>query len=125
MMNYHIIESEAIFMNTKISLDVVFPLGVKNDIYDFEFFTKYGEDADGLFISIYVVPKYSIDEQKVRNIKTTYVLEREIIQGEILGILSLLKELENTVNDFTSTTEELSKKYYDTIHRYFHVFGRP
>lgn len=110
-------------MRTKISLDVVFPLDVENNIYDFEFFTKYGEDADGLFISIYVVPRYSIDEQKVRNIKTTYLLGRAISSPEILGILSILKELQNTVNDFSSSSEELSRKYYDAIHKYFTVFG--
>lgn len=122
-MNYHIIESEAIFMRTKISLNIVFPVGVKNNIYDFEFFTKYGEDADGLFISVYVVPMYSIDEQKVRNIKTTYLLDRTIVPDEILGTLSILKDLQNTVNDFSSSSEELSRKYYDSIHNYFHKFG--
>ena len=122
-MNHHIMESEAIFMKTKISLDVVFPVGVENNIYDFEFFTKYGGDTSGLFISVYVVPRYSIDEQKVRNIKTTYLLDRAIAPDEILGILGVLKELQNTVNDFSSSSEELSRKYYDAIHNYFHIFG--
>ncbi len=110
-------------MKTKISLDVVFPIGVENNIYDFEFFTKYGEDAEGLFVSVYVVPGYSIDEQKVRNVKTAYELDRAITSSEILGILGILKELKNTVNDFSSSSEELSRKYYDAVHRYFNVFG--
>ena len=110
-------------MRTKISLNVVFPLDVENNIYEFEFFTKYGENGDGLFVSIYVVPSYSIDEQKVRNVKTTYELDRAITSPEILGILSILKELQNTVNDFSSSSEELSKKYYNAIYEYFNVFG--
>lgn len=110
-------------MRTKISLDVVFPIGVKNNIYEFEFFTKYGEDTEGLFVSIYVVPSYSIDEQKIRNVKTAYELNRVISSQEILGILSILKELQNTVNDFSSSSEELSRKYYDAIHKYLNVFG--
>lgn len=110
-------------MTTNISLNVLFPLNKENNIHEFEVFTKYGYPDDNIDISIYVVPSYSIDEQKVRNIKTTYVLDRAIVFEEILGIFRLLEESQNTVNDFSSSSEELSRKYYDAIHNYFHIFG--
>ena len=110
-------------MKTNINLDVLFPLNMENNIHEFEFFTKFGQPTENIDISIYVVPRYSIDEQKVRNIKTTYQLDRAIESGEIFGVLGILKELQNTVNDFSSSSEELGRKFHDAIHRYFHVFG--
>ena len=110
-------------MKTNINLDVLFPLNMENNIHEFEFFTKFGQPTENIDISIYVVPRYSIDEQKVRNIKTTYLLDRAIESDEIFGVLGILKELQNTVNDFSSSSEELGRKYHDAIHRYFHVFG--
>lgn len=83
-------------MKTNINLNVLFPLNMENNIHEFEFFTKFGQPTDNIDISIYVVPRYSIDEQKVRNIKTTYLLDRAIESGEIFGILGILKELQNT-----------------------------
>jgi len=110
-------------MKTNINLNVLFPLNRENDIHEFEFFTKFEQPADNIDISIYVVPRYSIDEQKVRNIKTTYLLDRVIDPDEVFCVLGVLRELKNTVNDFSSSSEELGRKYYDAIHNYFHVFG--
>lgn len=110
-------------MRTKINLDVVFPLNMENDINKFEFFTQFGQVDEDFIVSIYVVPRYSIDGANVRNIKTSYELNRAMMSEEFIGILCLLKELQETVNDFTSTTEELNQKYYDSIHNYFHNFG--
>lgn len=123
MVNYHIIESEAIFLRTKISLDVIFPLNKENNIHDFVFFTQFGQLEENFVFSVYVVPRYSIDGTTVRNIKTSYELSRILMPEEILGFLGTLKNLQNTVNDFNSTTDELNQKYYNSIYNYFQKFG--
>ena len=110
-------------MRTKINLDVVYPMNKENNIHEFAFFTQYGELDEDFVVSVYVIPKYSFDGETVRNIKTSYELNRLIASEEFFGILALLRELQNTVNDFNSTTDELNKKYYDIIHNYFNKFG--
>ena len=110
-------------MTTKFSLNVVFPINTENDINKFAFFTQYGQIDEDFIICFHVIPKYPIDGKTVRNINTSFVLDRQLMQSEFFGVLSLLKELENTVNDFTSTAEELNQKYYNIFDDYFHKFG--
>lgn len=109
-------------MATEVQFSVIYAGEETNDINEFDFFIRMIPKEDVGCITVTAVPRYSLDEKKVKHINFVLISERQIAAYEVMALLAELKELEHIVQDVNLTAEEAEKRLKQNMLEKFNDF---
>ncbi len=109
-------------MATEVQFSVIYDGEETNDINEFDFFIRMIPKEDVGCITVTAVPRYSLDEKKVKHINFVLTSERQIAAYEVMALLAELKELEHIVQDVNLSAEEAEKRLKQNMLEKFNDF---
>jgi len=107
---------------TEVQFSVIYAREETNDINEFDFFIRLIPKEDVGCITITAVPRYSIDEKKVKHINFVLASERQIAAYEVMALLAELKELEHIVQDVNLSAKDAELRLKNSMLEKFKGF---
>lgn len=110
-------------MATEVQFSVIYAGEETNDINEFDFFIRMIPKEDVGCITVTAVPRYSLDEKKVKHITFVLKSEMQIAAYDILAMIGELKVLEQIVQDINLSAKEAESMLKTKMLEKFNVFN--
>ncbi len=93
-----------------------------NDINEFDFFIRMIPKEDVSCITITAVPRYSLDEKKVKHINFVLTSDKQFAAYEVMALLAELKELKQIVQDVNLSAKDAESKLKSSMLEKLNIF---